>query len=87
MARTEKISITVDAAVLAGVKKRARAEKKNLSAFISDVLADQLRQEALGQALAAFEREHGAIAEARIEKAKKRLESAWSRKRKSRRAA
>jgi hypothetical protein len=76
MARTEKVSITIDAAVLAAVKKRARAARKNLSTFISDELADALRRQGLKALIQDFERESGPITAAERRKARALLEAA-----------
>lgn len=70
MARTAKVSITIDAAVLASAKKRARAARKNLSAFISDLIADSERNRRLGEALDALDREFGPVPEAEVNKAR-----------------
>ena len=87
MARTEKISVTVDSRVLAEVRKRIRKEKKSLSAFVSEALADQLRGLALDAALKGFEKEHGVLTAEELAKADATLKKAWSKQRRGRRAA
>lgn len=86
MARTEKVSLTIDAAVLADIKKRARAARKNLSTFISDELADALRREGLKELVQDFERQKGPITAAERRRARGLLEAA-DRPRKRRKAA
>jgi hypothetical protein len=65
-ARTRKISITVDAAVLDQVKRLLRRSGSNLSAYISETLAQDLRDRHLRALIEAHEAEHGVITEAEL---------------------
>jgi hypothetical protein len=85
-ARTRQISVTVDATVLAQVEQRLRSEKKTLSAYVSDALAEEIRRQNLRAALDAFERRHGAITPEEIARARASIERA-TRRRSRRRAA
>lgn len=89
MSRTEKVSITIDASVLASAKKSARAARKNLSAFISDLIADAERNARLGEALDELDREVGPVSDAELRKARAKLAEADQkmRKRAKRKAA
>lgn len=85
MARTEKVSITIDAAVLASAKKGARAARKNLSAFINDLIADAERNRRLGEALDALDREFGPVGADELRKAEALLDAAATRNKRKRR--
>jgi hypothetical protein len=74
--RTKQISVTVDADVLVQVERRLRAEKKTLSAFVSDALAEEIRRHNLRAALDDFERRHGAITKEELSAARARVEKA-----------
>jgi hypothetical protein len=65
-ARTRKISVTVDAAVLDEVKRLLRRSGGNLSAYISETLAQDLRDRRLRSLIDAHEAEHGVITEAEL---------------------
>ena len=71
--KTQQISVTVDTRVLADVRRRLRSEKKTLSEYVSDALADEVRRRNLARALNAFEREHGAITPREIAEARAKL--------------
>jgi len=85
--RTRKISVTVDAAVLAQVRKCLRSTKKTLSAHVSDALAEDLRRRALRELLDEFEGEHCALTAAELEAARLKVERALRRRRGSGQAA
>ena len=87
MARTKKVSITMDAAVLAAAQERARAERKTLSAFISDDVAAAERQRNLRELLDDLERENGPITPAERRKARALLDAADRKLRKRRKTA
>lgn len=89
MGRTKKISVTIDAKVLAEAKKRARADQKTLSAYVNDALAERERHRSLGAALEELDRELGPIPPADLRKARDVLAQADRalRKRPRRRAA
>lgn len=81
MARRQRLSASVDAELIpAGQAAVAAGTSENLSAWVSDAVrcqADHDRRLAgLGAVLAAFETEHGAIADVEIEQA-----SRWARER------
>jgi hypothetical protein len=79
--KTQQISVTVDTRVLADVRRRLRSEKKTLSEYVSDALADEVRRHHLGHALDAFEREHGAINSLELTEARAKLRRKPSRRR------
>jgi hypothetical protein len=83
--RTRQVSVTIDAAVLAQVERRLRSEKRTLSAYVSEALADQILRQNLRAALEAFERKHGAITPEELAAARSSLSKATHPKR--RRAA
>jgi metal-responsive CopG/Arc/MetJ family transcriptional regulator len=85
-ARTRKISVTVDAGVLDSVKKQLRAEKKSLSAFVSDALAEQVQRQRWRDLVLDFEREHGAFTPAERKEARAKIAGAMKKAR-PRRAA
>ena len=87
VARTKKISITIDVDVLASAQKRARAEKKTLSAFLSDEIAAAERQRNLRVALDELDREHGPLTEAELRKGRELLAAADRKMRKRRKSA
>jgi hypothetical protein len=87
VARTKKISITIDANVLASAQKRARAEKKTLSAFLSDDIAAAERQRNLRELLDDLDREHGPLTEAEVRKGRELLAAADRKMRKRRKSA
>ncbi len=77
---TRQISVTVDADVLAKVERRLRAQKKTLSAFVSDALAEEVCRQNLRAALDDFERRHGAITSQELSAAHARVEKAVAHK-------
>lgn len=87
MARTEKVSLTIDVDVLSDIKKRARAAGKNLSTFISDVLADAERRRTMRELIERFERENGRITAAERRRARELLEAGDRKPARRRRAA
>lgn len=60
----EKKSITIPAATVAGVK--ARVGERGFSAYVSSAVARQLERDALAEALARMEAEHGPVDEAEV---------------------
>jgi len=85
--RTRKISVTVNAEVLAQVRKCLRSTKKSLSAHVSDALAEDLRRRALRDLLDEFESKHGALTAAELETARLKVERAMRRRTGSGKAA
>jgi hypothetical protein len=63
---TRKISVTVDAAVLDDVKRLLRRVGGNLSAHVSETLAQDLRHRRLLELIEEYEAEHGVITEAEL---------------------
>jgi hypothetical protein len=57
----DRLSITLDPALGAAVRKAARRAKMSLSSWIAEATADRIRNEALGHALDMWEAEHGAL--------------------------
>ncbi len=81
--RTRQISVTVDEQVLAQVEQRLRSQKKTLSKWVSDALAEELRRQNLRTALDDFERRHGAITAEEIANARASLGKAARRGRRA----
>jgi len=74
--RTKQLSITIDTDVLTEVEKRVKAEKKSLSAFVSEALAETVRRHYLRVALDDFERKSGPITSEERKWARKALDDA-----------
>ena len=70
---TEKVSITVDSELL----DWARAQHPNLSAFLNEALAAQVRREGLRKVLAELDKEYGPVDAAEELAASRDLERAW----------
>ncbi len=79
----EKVSLSLDAAILAEARKVAG--RRGLSALVNDALRIKLQHERLGRLLAEMDNELGAVSEAELERARK----TWrpSARKRSRRAA
>lgn len=86
-AKTRKISVTVDAAVLAAVKARLRGSKKSLSAYVSDALAEEVQRQQWTEIVADFERDHGAFTLTERKGARAKIAQALKQKARARRAA
>ena len=78
----EKVSLSLDAAILAEARKVAG--RRGLSALVNDALRIKLQHERLARVLAEMDNELGAVPEAELERARKTWPSARKR---SRRAA
>ncbi len=63
----EKLSVSFDARLVKTVRKAARREGKNLSAWIAEALADKVRNEHLREALDDFARDFGAVSPAHLD--------------------
>ena len=61
--QSEKLAISLEAALAADVRRAARQEAGNVSACLSAAARQRLRHLAAGEALKAYEAEHGAITE------------------------
>jgi hypothetical protein len=69
--RTEKVSITVAEDVLRDVRALARQGKNNLSAYITELLAREVRLRRMKELIDDYEREHGPISEAELQKVRR----------------
>lgn len=65
-ARSAKVSITVDDAVLREVRKLVGRRGGTLSGYINETLAEDLRRRKLAALIEAYEAEHGAITAAEL---------------------
>ena len=68
--RVAKVSLTVDEDVLRDVKKQARRAGRTLSAEVTAALARDVRRRRLQAVIEEYEREHGAISEEELERAR-----------------
>ena len=87
MARSVKISVTVDAQVLADAKRLLKTDGRTLSAFVSETLADELRRVALARYLDDYQERRGRFTEAELAAGEAKLEAAFKKKRRARRKA
>jgi hypothetical protein len=69
--RTEKVSITVAEDVLRDVRALAKQGKNNLSAYITELLAREVRLRRMKELIDDYEREHGPISEAELQKVRR----------------
>lgn len=69
-----KLAITVDAEVHAAVAAAAQAERVSVSKWITDAARDALRVRRGLAAVAAWEKEHGALSEEEMRAAHARVE-------------
>ena len=72
-ARAQKISITVDEAILREARRVAHSTGRTLSAHITEALARDLRRRRLQQLVDEYEREHGTISGEELAE----IRSAW----------
>jgi hypothetical protein len=69
--RTEKVSITVAEDVLRDVRTLAKKGRTNLSAYITELLAREVRLRRMQELIDDYEREHGPISEAELQKVRR----------------
>jgi hypothetical protein len=77
----EKVSLSLDAAILAEARKVAG--RRGLSALVNDALRIKLQHERLARLLGEMDNEFGPVPEAELERARKK----WPARRRPRRAA
>jgi hypothetical protein len=80
----DRLSITLEPKLGAAARKAAKKAKVSLSTWIAEATADRIRNEALGEALDAWEAEHGAFTADELAKAAKSLGLPRPRKRRQR---
>ena len=78
--QVDRLSITLDPALGAAVRKAAKRAKKSVSAWIAEASADRVRNELLGHALDAWEAEQGAFAVNELDDAARALGLSHKRK-------
>jgi pyrroloquinoline quinone (PQQ) biosynthesis protein C len=76
----ERLSITMDPALGAAVRRAAKRAKMSLSAWIAEASADRVRNEELGRALDRWEAEEGAFSADELARAAAALGMARKRK-------
>ncbi len=72
-----KLSVSLDENLATQVRERARLAGRSVSAIVSEAVADGLRREALRDAIAEWEAEHGVITEEMIDEVRAGLVS-WT---------
>jgi len=78
----EKMSVSFDLALGEAIRMSAAARSQSVSAWIAGAARDRLRNEALGDAIAAWEQRFGALGEDEVAAATAALERAASKARK-----
>lgn len=72
----EKMSVSFDLGLGEAIRASAASAGQSVSAWLARAAHDQLRLDALGAAVAAWETEHGALTEAEVGDADRALERA-----------
>ena len=70
----EKMSVSFDLELGEAIRSSAAGEGRSVSAWLAEAARDRLRLEALGEAVAAWEEQFGALAEAEVAEADRRLD-------------
>ena len=86
MARTTKISVTIDRRVLAELKQQLRRREESLSAYVSDAIARAIRSERMRSLLDADDRALGPVAQKERRAARAKLAAALGSRRRSKAA-
>ena len=68
------MSVSFDLELGEAIRTSASSAKESVSAWLAQAARDRLRLEALGEAVAAWEAEHGRLAEAEVAEAERTLE-------------
>ncbi len=76
----EKVSVSFEAELGAHIRASAAAQGESISAWLADAARDRLRLEALGEAMAAWEVEHGPLTEEEVAAADRLLARASKKK-------
>lgn len=77
MPQVDRFSITMPPELGSAVRDAAERDGVSMSAWLSEAAADRLRNDALGVALAAWEREHGAFTEEELAAAAESMGLRW----------
>jgi hypothetical protein len=72
----DKLSVSLEPDLAEAIKRAAASRSVNVSAWLADAARDRLRNEALGDAIETWEREHGPLTEAEVDAASDVLERA-----------
>jgi hypothetical protein len=72
----EKMSVSFELGLGEAIRTSAGAAGRSVSAWLAEAARDRLRLEALGDAMAAWEVEFGALTEAEVAEAARALEEA-----------
>lgn len=76
----EKVSVSFDADLGARIRASAAERGESVSAWLADAARDRLRLEALGEALTAWEVEHGPLTKGEVAAADRLLARASKKK-------
>ena len=68
------MSVSFDLELGEAIRTSASSAKESVSAWLAQAARDRLRLEALGEAVAAWEAEHGRLTEAEVAEAERTLE-------------
>lgn len=77
----EKMSVSFELELGEAIRNSARAAGQSASAWLAQAARDRLRLDALEDAVAAWEHEHGALTEAEVARAEATLEAPKSERR------
>jgi hypothetical protein len=77
----EKMSVSFDLELGEAIRSSATSASQSVSAWLAEAARDRLRAEALGEALAAWEQQYGALTDAEVAEATKLLEGNDKRRR------
>lgn len=72
----EKMSVSFDLRLGEAIRTSASAAHQSVSAWLAEASRDRLRLQALGEAIAAWENQHGALTELEVADAEQALERA-----------
>jgi hypothetical protein len=76
----EKMSVSFELELGEAIRTAARGTGQSVSAWLAEAARDRLRLEALGEAVRAWEDEHGALTEAELARAERSLDEAVSKR-------
>jgi hypothetical protein len=77
----EKMSVSFDLELGAAIRASATAADQSVSTWLAEAARDRLRLEALGEAVAAWEQQYGALSEADVAEAAAALDRGTKRRR------
>lgn len=69
----EKMSVSFDLELGEAIRTSAGASSQSVSAWLAEAARDRLRLEALGEAVAAWEEQYGALSDAEVAEAERLL--------------